>query len=158
MKVAFIGHRKIKITEKLKGRVEDTVTALIEEGADTFLFGSRSQFDDLCYEVVTEIKKGYPNIRRIFVRAEYEYIDDMYRSYLLTMYEDTFYPEAVRGAGALSYIKRNQVIVDMSDAVVVYCDMNYSPSKHSKSGTIIATNYAQRKHKQIINLYTQSER
>ncbi len=156
MNVAFIGHRKIEITEELKRRVEDTVTALIEEGADTFLFGSRSQFDDLCYKVVTEIKKRYPNIRRIFVRAEYEYIDDIYRSYLLTMYEETFYPDAVRGAGALSYIKRNQVMVDMSDVIVVYCDMNYSPSKRSKSGTIIATSYAQRKHKQIINLCPQS--
>lgn len=158
MKVAFIGHRKIDITEELKERVEETVTALIDEGADTFLFGSRSQFDDLCYEVVTEIKNRYPNIRRVFVRAEYEYISDVYRSYLLTMYEDTFYPDAVCGSGVLSYVKRNQVMVDMSDVVVVYCDMNYLPSKRSKSGTIIATSYAQRKHKQIINLCTQSER
>lgn len=152
MKVAFIGHRKIDITEDLKGRVEKAVTALIEEGADTFLFGSKSQFDDLCYEVVTEIKERYPNIGRIFVRAEYEYISDMYRSYLLTMYEDTFYPDIVCGSGALSYIKRNQAMIDMSDVVIVYCDMNYSPPKRSKSGTIIATSYAQQKHKRIINL------
>ncbi len=156
MKVAFIGHRKIEITEELKVRVEETVTTLMEKGADTFLFGSKSQFDDLCYEIVTEIKKRYSNIRRIFVRAEYEYISDEYRSYLLTMYEDTFYPDSVCGSGALSYIKRNQVMVDMSDVVVVYCDMNYSPSKRSKSGTIIATSYAKRKHKQIINLYIHS--
>ena len=45
MKVCFIGHRTIKVAENLKNKIELTVIKLIEEGADTFLFGSRSEFD-----------------------------------------------------------------------------------------------------------------
>mgnify|MGYP005778668163 FL=1 len=40
------------------------VLALIDdENADIFLFGSRSAFDELCFETVTEIKKLRPHIK-----------------------------------------------------------------------------------------------
>ena len=57
-----------------------------------FLFGSKSRFDDLCYEAVTELKKKYVHIQRIYVRAEFPYIDESYKSYLLKGYEETYYP------------------------------------------------------------------
>lgn len=67
----FIGHREINATDELKKKLCLLIEHLItEESIDTFLFGSKSQFDDLCYDIVTEIKKKYPHIKRIFVRAE----------------------------------------------------------------------------------------
>lgn len=49
MTVAFIGHRKIENTAELKERLQKTIEeVIICEGADTFLFGSRSAFDMLC--------------------------------------------------------------------------------------------------------------
>ena len=42
------------------------------DGADTFLFGSRSKFDTLCREVVTELKEQYPHIKRINYNAPHE--------------------------------------------------------------------------------------
>ena len=152
MTVAFIGHRKVEQKEALKIRLESIVTTLIEqENADTFLFGSRSEFDSLCYEIVSDLKKVHQHIKRVYVRAEYEYIDKNYTDYLLTFYEETIFPNKVSGAGRLSYVKRNQVMVDMCDVAVVYCDTNYIPTAPTKSGTVMATAYAQQKKKRIIN-------
>jgi hypothetical protein len=54
---SFFGYRDTPQTEELKQKVRETVARLIvEEGVDTFLFGSRSKFDELCHIVVPELK------------------------------------------------------------------------------------------------------
>ncbi len=152
MTVAFIGHRTIEQSETLRGRLAEIVTELIENGADTFLFGSKGNFNSLCYEIVSQIKEKYRHIRRVYVRAEYDY-SEKFTEYFLTSYEETFFPDKVRRAGRLSYVIRNQIIVEMCDVLVTYCDMEYKPSTGTKSGTIQAALYAKQKKKQIINLF-----
>ena len=67
----FLGHRKINETEELKAKLIEMIEIMIEERkVDTFLFGSKSQFNSLCLELVTEIKEKYPHIKRVYVRAE----------------------------------------------------------------------------------------
>ena len=96
----FFGHRMIEVTDELVNRLEKVVDDLIvEKKVDTFLFGSKSQFDKLCLQVVTELKKKYPHIRRIYVRAEFPYIDENYIAYLLKRYDHTYYPERIINAG-----------------------------------------------------------
>ena len=146
----FIGHREINVTDELKEKLHMVIERLIiEESIDTFLFGSKSQFDDLCYDIVTEIKKKYPHIKRIFVRAEYPYIDESYEAYLLESYEDTYFPKSVLGAGKASYVKRNCEMIDNSRFCIVYYKKDYTP-KGRKSGTKIALAYAEKKKKTII--------
>ena len=54
----FIGHRKIEKSVELTQRVRAVINDLIEnKGATTFLFGSRSEFDDLCHSIVTDLQK-----------------------------------------------------------------------------------------------------
>ena len=61
----FIGHRKINETNELKEKIYNTVEDLIvNQGVTSFLFGSRSDFDSLCKEIVTELQKKYPDIKR----------------------------------------------------------------------------------------------
>ena len=55
--VCFIGHRKIDDTTELRKRLCGILRELIDNGMTDFIFGVRSAFDDLCYEVVTELKK-----------------------------------------------------------------------------------------------------
>jgi uncharacterized phage-like protein YoqJ len=160
----FFGHRKINLTEDLKSKLRVTMEKLIvDEKVDMFLFGSRSDFDDLCYEIVTELKEKHPHIKRVYVRAEYPFIDESYRNYILESYEDTYYPERMENAGRASYFERNQEMINQSDVCVVYYDENYAPPRRRnsrrdladyqpKSGTKIAYDYAVRKGKTIINV------
>ena len=154
---AFIGHRKIEKTEELKEILTEVITSLIEEdNADMFLFGSRSEFNELCYKVVTKLKERYPQIKRIEVRSSNEELPQSYIDLILKDYEGTFFPKQVSGAGNCSYIKRNQTMIDMCDVLVTYYDKNYKPTgrtrKSDKSGTEIAALYALKKKKQVINI------
>ena len=61
----FIGHRKINDTPELWKRLDNIVNGLIENGTVNFLFGDRSEFNDLCFEIVGINKKIHPEIKRI---------------------------------------------------------------------------------------------
>lgn len=147
----FFGHRKTDETEELKRRLYETIERLItEEKVDTFLFGSKSRFNSLCHTAVTEIKQKYPYIKRIYVRAEYPNISEDYRDYLLESYEDTYYPEKIRGSGRAAYVERNCEMINKSRfCIIYYCGQKYP--KSGRSGTKIALDYAEKHSKIIIN-------
>ena len=148
----FFGHRMINETEELRSKVVEIIEELIvEKQVDTFLFGSKSRFNSLCVELVTEIKEKYPHIRRIYVRAEYPYISERYKNYLLESYEDTYYPEKIMNSGRASYVERNYEMIDKSHYCVVYYDERNTPTTR-KSGTKAALDYAIKKCKNIISV------
>ena len=150
----FFGHRTINETDELRTKITETVERLItDENVDTFLFGSKSEFDRLCLELVTKLKEKYPHVKRIYVRAEFPYINDDYMSYLLKSYDDTYYPEKLHGAGRAAYVERNYEMIDNSHYCIVYYDEPNAPTTR-KSGTKIALDYAVKKGKQIIVLPT----
>ena len=67
----FFGNRTINETDELRTKITEAVERLITyENVDTFLFGSKSEFDRLCLELVTKIKEKYPHVKRIYVRVE----------------------------------------------------------------------------------------
>lgn len=150
----FFGHRKINKTPELTEILESVIESLIKEKAvNIFYFGSKSEFDSLCLKVVTDLKEKYPHIKRIYVRAEFPYIDDSYKKYLLESYEDTYYPEKMINAGRAVYVERNYEMIDNSSYCICYYDENYAPPKRRnsrrdltdyqpKSGTKLAYDYA----------------
>ena len=148
----FFGHRKINETEELKSKLVEIIEKLIvDEKVDTFLFGSKSRFNSLCLELVSEIKEKYPHIKRVYVRAEYPYISERYKKYLLESYEDTYYPEHIIGSGRAAYVERNYVMINKSKFCIVYYDEPNAPTTR-KSGTKIALDYAIKHKKEIIIL------
>ena len=148
----FFGHRKINETEELKSKLIEIIEKLIvDEKVDKFLFGSKSRFNSLCLELVTEIKEKYPHIKRIYVRAEYPYISEHYKNYLLESYEDTYYPEKILNSGRAAYVERNYEMIDNSHYCIVYYN-EPNPSSPRKSGTKIALDYAIKKSKNIISV------
>lgn len=158
----FIGHRNIDVTDALVNRIKEVVSTLLDNGVEIFYFGSRSQFNNLCYDVVTEFKQDFPNIQRAYIRAEYQYISKNYNDYLLQFYEDTFYPSQVAGCGKIAYVKRNQLMIDASDYCVFYYNPGYTlsvkklncylPTKVAHSGTKLSYDYAVYQNKKIVNI------
>lgn len=148
----FFGHREIDETEELVERLYAVIEDLItNKNVDTFLFGSKSRFNSLCYEQVTKIKERHPHIKRIYVRAEFPYINNDYHAYLLERYEDTYYPEKALGAGKAAYVVRNREMIDNSHFCIVYYRSDYSPTNR-KSGTKAALDYALGQNKQLLLL------
>ena len=165
MQVCFIGHRTVLNSEELIRSLKETIIYLINKGATNFLFGSMSEFDDLSWKIVTELKEVYPFIKRIYIRSAYQNIDKRYEEYLLKSYEETYFPLKLENAGKYSYVERNYEMIDVSTYCVFYYNENYIPPLSQKpknnmlflpkrnSGTKIAYNYAVKRNKIIINLY-----
>ena len=179
--VCFFGHRTIADTKQVKTRLTTTVSKLISEGADTFLFGSRSEFDSLCWEVVTELQTQHPNIKRVCYVTPHEtaitsneqrlQLEQIYFTLAgskvrFEEYESAVNSQKSQNAAENSYIMRNQDMVDNSDVCVFYYDKDYLPPRRKrtknvvadyqpKSGTAITFTYAQRKKKIIKNLFEQ---
>ncbi len=164
----FIGHRKIEKSVELTQRVSDVINDLIEnKGVRTFLFGSRSEFDDLCHGIVTELQKNNPQIKRIMYtcRSEYACMKEekeereriaravTKRDITYKDYDGVIMSDRLWSAGKASYVERNQDMINASDYCVFYYDPQYQPPKRKyskrdvseyqpKSGTALAFEYA----------------
>lgn len=137
---------------------------IVEGGVDTFLFGSRSKFDELCHIVVTEFQEMYPHIRRIAYLCKHEAgclagegKDEQCRIRKLTgrdvyipEYEDIKRSDRVNSAGRACYVERNYWMIEESHCLVLYCDEGI---KLKSSGTKLVWKYAKRKESiSIFNL------
>ncbi len=176
----FIGHRDIEITPELTQKVTVIVEGLIKEGVTRFIFGSRSEFNDLCHEVVTRLKEKYPQIVRIkystkseapVYESEREELEESLSKVLheevhLAAHEEIYKPEIMFSSGKASYIERNEIMIDNSDCCVFYYDEDYKPKQKIvsdksvgktltslNSGTALAFAYAVCKKKRVFNVF-----
>ncbi len=95
----FIGHRKIKCTLELRERLQSILLDLIENGTTDFIFGDHSEFNDLCYEVVTKLKEKHPEIGRINFRKTFEDTADYTMQFLIKGYEKSICPYQTTDCG-----------------------------------------------------------
>lgn len=148
----FFGHREIKESQALRQKVSQIIEEMIVcRQVDAFLFGSKSQFNCLCYEETTKLKEKYPYIKRIYIRAEFAEINEGYQNYLLEQYEETYYPPKAAKAGRAAYVERNYEMINKSGHCVVYFHKDCLP-KDRKSGTQTALDYAVKKNRKLIIL------
>ena len=163
---SFLGHRKIVKTKNLERLLKSEIENLIVNfGVNVFLFGSRSEFNSFCHQIVTELKEQYPFIKRVFytcqsekcifekdlIKYEQLYLEVVKREVKLLAFEEEYEYKTKYTAGKASYIERNMAMINDSDYCIFYYDKILS--QNYKSGTEIAYNYAKRKNKNIINLY-----
>ncbi|MGN0771589.1 MAG: hypothetical protein ACI4MI_03265 [Christensenellales bacterium] len=90
-KCCFIGHRKINITSQIEQKVRNLIEELILNcGISVLLFGSRSDFNDICHKIVSDLKEKYKNIKRIAYTCKSEacilenerlYMEEIYSKY-----------------------------------------------------------------------------
>ena len=180
----FIGHRKIIETNELKQRLQNTIEILIKEkGVKTFIFGSRSEFDFLCHQIVSNLMGIYPTIKRVVYtckselavlkqdKAELEQIFSKAFKQDITLceYEKEIEHKTKFTSGKASYIERNKAMIDASDFCIFYYDEDYKPQKRKykksdvfeyqpSSGTKLAHDYAKQKKKILINVKSFSKK
>ncbi|MGN0919269.1 MAG: hypothetical protein ACI4OR_00700 [Alphaproteobacteria bacterium] len=66
----FFGHRWLAFKVEERRVLKKTIINLItKENVEDFIFGCYGDFDSTAFEVVSEIKKDYPKIRRILALA-----------------------------------------------------------------------------------------
>ena len=137
MIVSFVGHREVADEPEVRRWLEESVSALILEGADTFYLGGYGRFDCLAADVVWRAKEQYPQIRSYLV------IPYLNRSYDAARYDGTIYPPLEQIPQRLAIVKRNEYMVDRSDVVVAYV-------LYSFGGAAQTLRYAEQRKKWII--------
>ncbi len=141
------GHLTVGITDELKAKTSNAIKEAIADGVRIFLFGGRSDFDDLVYDIVSseKAKNLQPDIKRVFCfpldshlrkppswfqRKEYESYDCPGKSF------DWWYT-------AIYY--RNCAMIEQSDLVLFYAE------ERENSGAYKAYKFALKSHKKVIN-------
>lgn len=137
MKVGFIGHRTVKYKEMIELKLIKKINTLIDIGVNEFVFGSNSEFDNICYHIIENYNKKIT----IFCCGKEN-----------RRYDKIFYTNVPFENRKNIYIERNKSLIDYCDIIIFYFDDQYSFPK-TNSGTRIAYEYALRKRKQVFNIF-----
>ena len=147
---SFFGHRDIEITDELKATTTAEILKSVDLGCRIFYFGGYGDFDELCYQIVSEIKEKNPflNIQRIYCVAQERYLYKNSRYFHRENYENVIYlPPSFDGWYKSIYF-RNCAMIDNSDFVIFYAE------QRENSGAYKAYQYAKKKKdKYIFNLW-----
>lgn len=144
------GHSEVELTDDLVERTSREIDKAIGEGVRTFLFGGISDFDELCYNIVTERRAMYPelNIKRVFCFALEKQLRKPPRWFLKKEYEALECPAKDYDYWFTAIYYRNIAMIDMSDLVLFWVQ------ERENSGAYKAYKYALRKRKRIVNLFS----
>lgn len=148
---SFFGHRNIESNDDLKSRLINIVERLIKDNFGIFYFGGFGEFDDMCYKVVTELKKKYPHIRRVFCLYDtrHKRIDRRPEWLRVEEYEEYIYLDIDYDYWYTRIYYRNIEIINRSDFVIFYA------KDIATSGAYKALKYAISRKVKFINLRTQ---
>ena len=116
---AFFGHRDVFHCDGLDEAIR---RAIHEYGADTFWVGGYGSFDRLAAGCVQRLKREYPHIRLLLIRA---YLPRPGET-LAKCYDSSIYPEGLETVPQRFAIsKRNRWITQNCDMVIAYVRHEY---------------------------------
>ena len=149
MILTFIGHRDTRITEKLKKEVRTHLRNFINLNVKTFYCGGMGAFDNLCAELLKELKEEFPHIKRYlvvpyldnnFLRIAQELVSTNY-------YDEILYPPIENVFPKYAILARNKYMIDKADLLISFVSQRYG-------GAYQSFLYAKKKKSsiQIINL------
>lgn len=160
---SFIGcNNKIVYKNVLKNQLTKVVRELIAKGIKQFLFGSRNQFTDICYEVVTQFKQDYPFLVRVACpcNSEIFYLESeraeaerfLHLSFNNSITLQGYDARLNKKTEDYTFFKRNEEMINLSDVCVFYLREKVASkieyrrasafSFATKSGSQIAYEYA----------------
>ena len=117
----------------------EEVESLIHKGATEFLLGGYGSFDYMCAGAIKELKQKYPHIKSILVKP---YLTAPFDKWL---YDESEYLTIENTPKKFAIIKRNEYMVDCSDALIAY-------AKYETGGATTTLKYALKRNKTIINI------
>ena len=145
---SFFGHRKVDNIEELIDRLTLTIKKVLDEGVRTFYFGGFGEFDDLCWRVVSEYKKEYNDIERVFCLSDERHLRASKRPLWLKDedYERFVYLDISFDWWYQRIYYRNIEMINQSSIVIFFA------KEQENSGAYKALKYAIKKKKRYINL------
>ena len=145
---SFFGHREITLTNELYAIVKTEIVNSVLFGCRIFYFGGYGEFDRLCYSIVTELKKEYTDIKRIYCVPQEWHLRKSVKFFNPDDYDDVIYLELKLEWWYKSIYYRNCAMIDASDYVIFYAE------ERENSGAYKAYKYAKRTMgKTIANLW-----
>lgn len=141
------GHFTVEITDELKARSSKEIDKAIDRGIRIFLFGGRSDFDDLVYDIVSEIRlqNSHLNLKRIFCFPLEKQLRKPPNWFLQKEYDGYSCPTKDFDWWYTSIYYRNCAMIDQSDLVLFYAE------ERENSGAYKAYKYAVKIHKDLVN-------
>ena len=147
---SFFGHKEIQLTDELYATVTAEILKAVLD-CRVFYFGGFGEFDALCYEIVSKIKKERPelDIKRVFCVPQERFLRKPPRYLRREDYEELIYLMPSHDGWYKSIYFRNLSMIDESARVIFYAE------EREGSGAYKAYKYAlKQKEKCVINLYT----
>lgn len=147
---SFFGHREIMLTEELYVTTLTEIEKSVDLGCRIFYFGEFGEFDNLCYQIVTKLKKERPSlhIRRIYCVPQEKQLRKKARWMMDGKYDDIIFLIPKLTGWYRSIFFRNCAMIDGSDVVIFYAE------NRRESGAYKAYRYAlTKKDKTVVNVY-----
>ena len=138
MIITFCGHSNIKLNEIEKLLLKKILIEEIKKDPLTkFYLGGYGNFDNLCLQILREIKIDFNNIEILFITP---YINaDYYKfKFAKEYYDDVIFPPLENTPYRLAIIKRNEWMINSANLVISYV-------KHSWGGAAKTLEYAKKK-------------
>ena len=145
---SVFGHSQINkedlcISVELRKVLIDIIT---KHEVTTFYFGGFGEFDTLCYEIITDLKKEYTYIKRVYCLEDEKYLKKYKHQLDYNEYEDYILLPLAFDYWRTKIYYRNCSMIDNSDIVLFYI------RKTENSGAYKAFKYAQKNKKQLISI------
>ena len=146
---SFFGHSQIEITEELKILLKELLEDLIvNKNYQIFYFGGMSEFDFLCYDIITELKTKYNFIKRVFCLKDPRHTNPLKRPSWINYnnYEAIEYLTLSFEGWEKRIYFRNIEMINQSDYVLFYV------KNFENSGAYKAMKHAIKTKKNFINI------
>lgn len=153
MIVTFCGHSEIFLfqKDKLITEILEYLKKLGQTEPLTFYMGGYGEFDQIALNCAEEYKKTRSDTKIVFITP---YLDDKYLKNKLPLkkcYDEIIYPEIEHVPKKFAIIERNKWMIEKCDFLIAFV-------KYNSGGAYQTLEYAKKRKKPFINLYTEIEK
>ncbi|MCI9407904.1 MAG: DUF1273 family protein [Clostridia bacterium] len=144
--VAIVLHKYVEDYKEFCKQISRFISDLIEEeNAETFILTCQSHTEFYCLNVLTDLKRYYPLIKRVYVRLFNDRFNRFDDKEALNEFDEIYVTDK-------DITNRYDALVDKCDILVVYYENDYKLLKGRALATKRVVARAVEQNKRIINL------